>query len=225
MKIKEMAMVERPREKMIKYGSGVLSNSELLAIVLKTGTREKSVMDFADEILNHGADGLRSLMEMSYEELMEIKGIGIAKATGILATVELSKRFSASRVIDRGHIESVNDVVNLYMEEMRYFKKEYFRAILLDSKGKIISTDNVSVGDLSSSVVHPRETFVNAIKRSAASIILLHNHPSGNPEPSEADIIVTKRLAESGELLGIKILDHIIIGDGTFFSMKSRGII
>ncbi|MEG0919450.1 MAG: DNA repair protein RadC [Anaerovoracaceae bacterium] len=225
MKINEMAMVERPREKMIKYGSEILSNSELLAIILKTGTRKKSVMDLADEVLNYGTDGLRSLMEMSFEELMQINGVGLAKATEILATIELGKRFSTSKVLDRGRIESVNDVVNLYMEEMRYFKKEYFRAILLDSKGKIISTVNVSVGDLSSSVVHPRETFVIAIKRSAASIILLHNHPSGNPEPSEADISVTKRLAESGELLGIKILDHIIIGDGTFFSMKSKGII
>ncbi|MEG0291984.1 MAG: DNA repair protein RadC [Anaerovoracaceae bacterium] len=225
MKIMKMASSERPREKMLLQGKEKLSNSELLAIIIKSGTKKSSALAVAEEVLNIGQNGLVDLMDVSIEELKCIEGIGVAKATELLAVTELSKRLASSYKTKNGAIESVQDVVGLLMEKMRHYKKEFFKTILLDSKGQIIMMDEISIGDLSSSVVHPRETFISAIKRSAASIILVHNHPSGNPEPSEADIKVTKRLIEAGELLGIKVLDHIIIGDGTYYSMKAEGII
>lgn len=225
MKIKEMSINERPIEKMVLYGKETLSNSELIAILLKTGTTKLSSLQLAERVINQNADGLRNLANITLEELMDIDGIGQAKAATIVATVELGKRISASEAIQRGKISCVEDVVDIFMERLRYLKKEKFEVLLLDTKGNIISSENISVGDLCSSVVHPRETFKSAIKRSAAAIIFVHNHPSGDPTPSNEDIAITKRLIEAGNILGISVLDHIIIGDGVFVSMKASDLI
>ncbi len=225
MKIKEMSINERPIEKMVLYGKETLSNSELIAILLKTGTTKLSSLQLAERVINQNADGLRNLANITLEELMDIDGIGQAKAATIVAAVELGKRISASEAIQRGKISCVEDVVDIFMERLRYLQKEMFEVLLLDTKGNIISSENISVGDLCSSVVHPRETFKSAIKRSAAAIIFVHNHPSGDPTPSNEDIAITKRLIEAGNILGISVLDHIIIGDGVFVSMKASDLI
>lgn len=215
---------ERPREKMLVLGREALSNSELLAILLKNGTKKESVLTLANKLLNHNQGGLRYLADLSIEELMEFDGIGMAKACEIHAALELGIRISQTKIPSLGVITEAEDVVKIFMEEMRYFKKEVFKILLLDNKGKIISREIVSMGDLSSSIVHPRETFRSAVKRSAASVILVHNHPSGNPTPSEEDIRATKRIVEAGNILGIAVLDHIIIGDGTYVSLNAKGL-
>ncbi len=225
MKIKDMLLFERPREKMVFYGKEALSNAELLALLIKTGTSKESALNIAEKMLNINAEGLRGLSENSVEELSQFEGIGIAKASVILAAVELGKRISAWETLDRQNIKSVHDVVDIFMENMRYLKKEYFETLLLDAKGSIIAKETISVGDLCSSIVHPRETFKSAVKRSAAAVIFVHNHPSGDPSPSDEDVKTTNRLIEVGNILGISVLDHIIIGDGTFISMKSKGMI
>lgn len=215
---------ERPREKMLVQGRESLSNSELLAILLKNGTKKEGVITLANRLLNYDQGGLRNLAELSIEELLKFDGIGIAKACEIHAAIELGIRISQTHVPHLGVISQAEDVVKIFMEEMRYYKKEVFKILLLDNKGKIISRETVSIGDLSSSIVHPRETFRSAVKRSAASIILVHNHPSGNPTPSREDKLVTQRIVEAGNILGIKVLDHIIIGDGTYVSLNAKGL-
>ena len=222
--IKQMAEDERPREKLVKYGANSLSNTELLAILIRTGTKNASAIDVAQQILSTNQNGLRVLTDSTVEELSSIKGIGLSKAAQMLAAIELGKRLA---VISNNiqSIKSPKDVSNLFMEEMRYYKKEYFKILLLNTKNEIITSDLVSIGSLNSSLVHPREVFVNAIKKSASSIILVHNHPSGNTRPSEEDINITKRLIEVGKIIGIDVLDHIIIGDGSYCSLKEQAII
>ena len=213
MKIREMVKDERPREKMAMYGRQTLTNSELLAILIKTGTERRGVLDIADEII-HKSGGIRMLAEYSLEELAAFEGIGRAKACVILAAVELGSR-----------IKDAGDVADVFLEKLRYMKKERFESLLLDAKGNIISCELISMGDLMSSPVHPRETFQAAVKRGAAAVILVHNHPSGDPTPSDDDIKITKRLKEAGDILGISVLDHVIVGDGNYVSLRNLGII
>ena len=224
MKIKGLPEGERPREKMMYQGKESLSNGELMAILLRTGTREKSALELAGDILSFSDEGLPYLSECTPEELASIKGVGIAKACQIMAAVELGKRASTYPRKDRSEIGSPADIVNLFMEKMRYYKKEHFCVLLLNTKGKVIEEVEVSIGDLNSTMIHPREVFHKAVRRSAASVVLIHNHPSGDPSPSMEDIETTERLMESARILGISIVDHIIIGDGVYTSLKSEGL-
>ncbi|KAB3531604.1 RadC family protein [Alkaliphilus serpentinus] len=219
--IKKLPEWERPREKLLNYGANKLSNSELLAILLSTGYKEQSAISLAEKILAQD-EGLRVLTNSTVQELSKIKGIGLAKSSQLIAAVELGKRIALSTKANNYKIKGPEDVTALIMEEMRYLKKEYFNIFLLNTKNEVISIENISVGNLSSSIVHPREVFISAIKRSSSSIILVHNHPSGDPTPSKEDINITKRLLEAGDLLGIKVLDHIIIGDGIYISLKEK---
>jgi DNA repair protein RadC len=223
--IKEMIESERPREKMIQFGVGNLSNAELLAILIRTGTKEASAIELAQRILSCDPTGIHYLTSCTVEELSQIKGIGSAKACQLIAAIELGKRIAASKETTRPCIKTPSDIVNIYMEEMRYYKKEYFKIVLLNTKNEIISSENVSIGSLNASLVHPREVFITAIKKSAASLVLLHNHPSGNPQPSKEDISITKRLSEAGKIIGIDIIDHIIIGNGSYISLKEQSIL
>lgn len=223
--IKKMPLSERPREKMVTYGCQSLSNAELLAIILSTGTREKTAIDLASAVLNMSTEGLRSLADTTIEELSQVKGIGLAKASQIIAAVELGKRIALTTKVNNYKIKSPEDVSNLLMEEMRYLNKEVFNILLLNTKHNVIAIENISVGSLNASIVHPREVFNRAIKRSSSAIILAHNHPSGDPKPSGEDISITKRLIEAGTIIGINVLDHIIIGDGVYFSMKEQELI
>ncbi|WP_269902676.1 RadC family protein [Crassaminicella thermophila] len=223
--IKDMAESERPREKLLMSGANALSNAELLAILIRTGTKETSAIDLSQRILSASDDGLRYLADCTIEELSQIKGIGVAKACQVVAAIELGKRLAMSSAKAKININSPRDIVKIFMEEMRYYKKEYFKIMLLNTKNEIISIENISIGSLNSSLVHPREVFVRAIRKSAASLVLIHNHPSGNPKPSNEDIKITQRLIEAGKIIGIEILDHIIIGDGIYISLKEISMI
>jgi DNA repair protein RadC len=222
--IKELPAEERPREKLLKYGEEILSNAELLALIISTGKRDRTAVELSQDILNYFG-GLRSLVSLSIEEITEIKGFGLAKATKLRAVIELSKRLYASRKEDKKVIKSPQDVAELLMPEMRFLKQEIFKIVLLDVKNQLIAIPQISKGGLSSSIVHPREVFKEAIRRSSAAIILAHNHPSGIPEPSNDDIKISKRLIDSGKIIGIDVLDHVIIGDDRYISMKEEGII
>ncbi|NLJ87128.1 MAG: DNA repair protein RadC [Firmicutes bacterium] len=216
-------MDERPREKLLEHGCESLSNRELLAIILRVGTRRQSALSLADQVLAHFGS-LRELREARCEELQAIEGIGLAKAAQILAALELGRRVQAS-VRMPTVVRTPQDASDLVMEHLRYLDREVMRLLLLDSKHQVIATPVVSVGTLNASMVHPREIFKECIRRSAAAVIAVHNHPSGDPSPSSEDIQVTKRLFQAGEILGIDLLDHIIIGDNRFVSMKEAGFL
>jgi len=221
--IKDMPETMRPREKLLKNGEMSLSDAELLAIVLGMGTRNVSALELANFLLAK-YKGLRGLKEACLEELIGERGIGPAKAVGIKAAIGLGRRLALD-VQEKIPIKSPEDVKNIVMEEMRYFDREHFRSLYLDRKGGLMVMEDVSIGSLHSSIVHPREVFKTAVKKSAASIILVHNHPSGDPTPSKEDIDVTNRLIEAGKIMGIEVLDHIVIGEGTYCSLKARGLI
>lgn len=222
LRIKEMVMAERPRERMQSEGVGALSNEELLAIILRTGSKEKSALDLAKELLSKEKNGIRYLSNCSLEELCQIKGIGIGKASQVLATIEIGKRISKSKMINIGCLKSPTDVADYVMEDLKYLTQEHFKTVFLNTKNEIIAYETISIGTLNASIVHPRDVFNQAIRRSAANVILVHNHPSGNPKPSTEDIKITKRLKEAGDIIGIKVLDHIIVGDGSYYSMKEK---
>jgi len=224
MQIKSLPASERPVEKACTIGIEKLSNAELIALIIHTGTKNKSAIRLAEDVLARLPGGISDLSSFCLEELLCIEGIGRTKASTILAAVELGKRISATPRPEYFSIESSDDVAGLFMEELRYVKKEHFKSVLVNAKGDIISIENISVGELSSTVVHPREVFNMAIRKSAAAIIFVHNHPSGDPRPSSEDIKTTERLIESGQILGIRVLDHIIIGDGMFSSMRGMGL-
>ena len=225
MNIKQMPSEEKPREKLLREGSDRLSTTEILAILINSGTKEISALEIAAQLLSMDKRGVRFLAECSPEELGRIKGMGQAKICTVLAAVELGKRIAAAPVRDRNLIRSSSDIADPFMEKMRYYKKEHFVSLMINAKGEIIEETEVSIGDLCSSSTHPREVFVDAVKRSAGSVVFLHNHPSGDPSPSDTDIHTTKRLIEAGTILGIPVLDHIIIGDGIYVSMKAMGLI
>ena len=219
--IKDIIKEERPRETLLKKGETYLSDSELLAILINNGTRDKSAITLAREIIET-SDGIRNLSNITVEELSKIKGIGLAKACRIISALELGRRVSVASEMQKFKISSPQDIGNVYMEELRYKKKEIFRVVLLNTKNVIIGSKDISEGSLNASIVHPREVFLEAIKKSANKMILMHNHPSGDPTPSSEDINITKRLISAGQIVGIEILDHVIIGDGSFYSFKEN---
>ena len=225
MKIRQLPEDERPREKLLKDGSDKLSTAEVLAILVGSGGAKRSALDIAAEILSLDRRCVAYLGECRPEEIMSVKGVGRAKACEILAAVELGKRIAACPREERRTITTSADIAAAVMEKMRYYKKEHFVCMLINAKGEIIEETCISVGDLCSSVTHPREVFVDAVRRSAGSVVFIHNHPSGDPSPSDADIQTTKRLMEAGMILGLPVLDHIIIGDGEYISMKAKGLI
>jgi DNA repair protein RadC len=222
--IKSIPEDDRPQEKLLKYGANNLSNSELIAVILRTGSKEENVVKLSQRILNEDGKGLRNIAEGTVEKFKSFKGINDVKAAQLMAVAELSKRISTLK-IEKIKISSPSDAALVLMEEMRYYKKEYFKIILLDTKNNIKKVSEISVGSLNSSIVHPREVFSEAVVNSASSIILVHNHPSGESEPSHEDVVLTNRLDECGKILGIKVLDHIIIGDGVFYSFKEEGLL
>ena len=227
LRIKELPLGERPYEKLEKYGQEALSNAELMAIIIKTGTKKATSVDIGRRILKKysGNKGLSFLYDISLEELKSIKGIGRVKAIQLKAAVELGKRVFNPGSNDNKFISCPADVSKLVMDEMRYLKQEHFRVIMLNTKNYVLKILNVSVGTLDISIVHPRDVFSEAIREKCSSIILVHNHPSGEPTPSKEDITATKRIIKSGEILGIEVLDHIIIGDGKYISLKESGIV
>ncbi|MEI7025237.1 RadC family protein [Paenibacillus sp. y28] len=220
--LREVPQEERPRERMLQYGASALSHAELLAILLRTGTVSESAVHLAQRVLNE-VGGIRNLVEARTEQLTAVRGIGQAKALQIQAGIELGRRLTRTGLNETVTIRAPHDVWQLLAEELRYFQKEHFVCLFLNMKNHVIGRETLSIGSLNASIVHPREVFLAAIKRSSASIICVHNHPSGDPSPSEEDVSVTRRLAEAGEIIGIEVLDHIIIGDKSFISLKEHG--
>lgn len=221
--LRDIPNEERPRERMMKYGSGALSQAELLAIILRTGTRQESVIHMAQRMLGE-VGGIRGFMDLSLEELTKMRGIGPAKAVQIKAGIELGQRLAVMRQPETAIIRSPRDAADVVMEQLRYLQKEHFVCLFLNTKNHIIAQETLSMGSLNASIVHPREVFRAAIKCSSASIVCVHNHPSGDPTPSSEDILITSRLCKAGELVGIDVLDHIVIGDGEFVSLKEQGL-
>lgn len=221
--IKDLPEDLRPRERLLSAGPQALTNGELLAILLGTGTLKETAMDLANRLLHRG--GLRFLTEATVEDLRSFKGLGLAKATQIKAAVELGRRIASTSPESRPSIGSPEDVSRLVMEEMRFLDKEHFRAIALNTKNQVLGIENISIGSLSSSIVHPRELFKALIRKSAAAVVLIHNHPSGDPTPSKEDREITRRIVEAGKLLGIEVLDHVIIGDNRYTSLKELGYV
>lgn len=213
----------RPRERMEEYGAKALANHELLAILLRTGTKELNVMQLAMEVLGN-FDDLFMFKQASIEELMEIKGIGKTKAIEVTAAIEFGSRVSRSTQVKQGVVSSSRIVGEMLLEELGGLHQEKVMALYLNTKNEILKKETIFIGSLNSSVAHPREIFRGSVRYAAARIILAHNHPSGNPEPSEADIAFTKRMVTAGELMGIELLDHVIIGEHTYISLKEHGV-
>lgn len=227
--IREWPEDERPREKMQRQGAASLTNAELLALIIRTGDTAtgKSAIDLGRDIISHFGENLRELGSADISEITAIKGIGPAKATGIKAAFTLSARFQARKLEHLDRFTSPRQVFDYFHHEFRDSRKEYFLVLLLDGKNRIIRRVQVSEGSLNQSIVHPREVFIPAVKESAAAMILVHNHPTGDPAPSPEDIAITRRLKEAGEIMGIKVLDHIIVGDGedAYLSFVERGLL
>ena len=222
--IHDLPLSERPRERLQKYGAQSLSAQEILALILGRGISGESVMVTAQRLLSKFGN-LKTVAAASLEELSQIRGIGLAKAAQIKAASELARRIESNMdASQKPVIKTPENVVELVKSGLRGHKKEHFLVIMLDTRSRLIKVSEVSVGSLDSSIVHPREVFREAISASAASVIFAHNHPSGDTTPSDDDIKLTKRLEQAGELMGIDVLDHIIIGGDSYQSMKRQGI-
>jgi DNA repair protein RadC len=223
--IKEWPEDERPRERLLKYGVDGFSDAQLLAIIIRNGREGRSAVDLGMELLEKfgGLDGIAQAGINEIRGKKGVKGIGPAKIAEIKAAIELGRRHQKPSLAGASFCSS-GDVVSYYQPRMKDLKKEMFRCALLDTKNKIIRDEVVSVGSLTASLVHPRETFKAAIRESAAAVIFIHNHPSGDIKPSQEDILLTRRLVQAGEVLGIQVLDHIIIGDGSHFSFRDNGL-
>lgn len=221
--LKEWPETERPRERLIKEGASALSDAQLLAIVLRTGSNGKTVVDTAIELINRFG-GLKGIEEASVTELKSFPGLGIAKIAQIKAAFELGRRILRESC-EQQVFNSASLVYKYFSPKLNGLKKEIFTTLLLDTKLKLIREVKVSEGTLTQALIHPREIFKEAVKESAYAVILVHNHPSGDPTPSEQDIEITKKLKKASEILEISLLDHVIIGNGRYFSMKENNII
>lgn len=221
MKIKEFPVADRPRERLFALGTQALSDTELLALVINTGAPGETALDLARRLLV--GRGLRGLVNSPAEELSVINGIGPAKAARIQAALELGRRLGNS-FQERPVIRGPQDAAGLLMDSMRFLEQENFRILVLNTKNQVMASELISVGGLNFASLTPREVFKGPMRRGAASVILSHNHPSGDPTPSPEDIEITKRIQEAGRLLGIEVLDHLVIGDNRFVSLRERGL-
>ena len=221
--IRDLPVDLRPRERIIYTGAGSLSNAELVAIILRMGGRGENVIRMAERLLSQFV-GLPGLAQASFDELCHVHGIGTAKAAQIKAALELGRRLLATAPHERPQVRSPADVANLLMLEMGLLEQEHLRAVLLDTKNVVLRVANVYAGNLNTAVVRVGEVFREAIRANCASIIVVHNHPSGDPTPSPEDVRVTEQLVEAGRLLDIEVLDHLVIGRNRYVSLKERGL-
>ena len=223
--VKELPVTERPYEKCEKYGPGILSDAELIAVIIRTGSKKERSIDLATKVLNYNSanPGLIGLNYMSFKDWVSIHGIGRVKAIQLLCVTELSKRMSKSTRVDRKQFVNPEVVAEYYMEDLRFLQQEKVILLMLDTKSKLSKDMEMTSGTVNASLLSPREIFLIALKHEAVNIILLHNHPSGDPTPSREDIHSTKRIREAGNLVGIKLMDHIIIGDNKYVSLGEEG--
>ncbi|MCE5038258.1 RadC family protein [Staphylococcus auricularis] len=223
MRINELASSQKPRERLLNYGATYLSHAELLAILLNTGRKGVSSLEIANELLL-SVENLKEIKQLSIDELKKFKGIGLYKAIILKAAFELGERMHSGSIDEKIKITSPNDVAQFMMGKLQDLTQEHFVVLFLNAKNIVIKQKVIFIGTLTSSVVHPREVFHEAIKASSHAIIVVHNHPSGDVTPSEADKITTARLRQCGEVLGIDVLDHIIIGDQKYLSLVEAGL-
>ena len=221
--LKNWPIDERPRERLLKQGADKLSDAQLLGIILRTGAGGKTAIDVGRELLDRFG-GIAGIARAGIAELYSVQGIGPAKAAEIKAAIELGRRHQRPTLAGASLCAS-QEVAEYFHPRLRDVKKEEFRCVLLDTKNRVIREETVSTGSLTASLVHPRETFKTAVRESAAAVIFVHNHPSGDTRPSQEDILLTRRLVQAGDLLGIKVLDHVIVGDGGHFSFRDSGLL
>lgn len=221
--VREMPEEERPRERLKQLGAEVLRDAELIAVLFRTGTREMGAVALAEQTLRHFG-GLRHVAQASVSELCAVKGLGTVKAVELKAALELGKRLATFTADQRPQISKAEDVAKLLMVRFKDLETEHFKSILLNTRNEVMKVVDVSAGGLDATSCHPRDVFRQAIREGASAVIVCHNHPSGNPEPSKSDIAVTERLSEAAEILGLRFLDHIIFGDGRYTSMKERNL-
>ena len=222
--VHDLPPAERPRERLLQLGPEALSVQELLALILGRGVRGESVMVTAQQLLSRFGD-LQSIANSSLEELCQVKGIGLAKASQITAAFELGRRLESYPEKGKAIVRSPENVLNEVRSRLKGRKKEHFLTLFLDTRNQVLGVAPVSVGSLDSSLAHPREVFKEAISANAASVIFVHNHPSGDPQPSEDDIKLTRRLVEAGNIVGIEVLDHVIVADKVCASLKGMKLI
>ncbi|MHB8846167.1 MAG: RadC family protein [Nitrospirota bacterium] len=221
--LKNWPAAERPRERLLQQGASTLSDAQLLGIILRTGTGGRTAVDVGRDLLERFG-GLSGIAQAGIKELTGVPGIGDAKAAEIKAAIELGRRHQKPTMAGASFCAS-QEVADFYQPRLRDARKEEFRCILLDTKNRLIREETVSTGSLTASLVHPRETFKSAVRESAAAVIFVHNHPSGDIKPSQEDILLTRRLVQAGDLLGIRVLDHVIVGDGGHFSFRDSGLL
>jgi len=214
---------ERPRERLLRHGADSLSDAQLLAIIIRSGEGGRTAIDLGRELLDR-CGGLDGIAQAGIREVCAVKGIGPAKAAEIKAAIEIGRRHQRPAMAGASFCSS-RDVAEYYRPRLKDVKKEMFHCALLDAKNKVLRNEVVSVGTLTASLVHPRDTFKSAIRESAAAVIFVHNHPSGDTKPSQEDILLTRRLVQAGDILGIRVLDHIIVGDGDHFSFRDNGLL
>ena len=214
----------RPRERMALLGTDKLTDVELLAILISTGNKETNVLELASQVLQ-AHKGITGLQNLTLSELTQEKGIGKAKATTILAAVELGKRVHNSTVAYRSVINGSSDAGVLLESRMRHLDREHFCVVLLSANNAVIGIETISIGTLTNTQVHPREVFKQAIRQSASGVILAHNHPSGDSVPSDEDLYLTERLVESGQIIGIHVIDHIIVGEDSYYSFRDNNLL
>ena len=225
--MKEMLKEERPYEKCLQNGASSLSDAELLAVILRSGIKGKNSLELARTLLqsDSGEDGLLNIHQLSLDKLKSIKGIGTVKAVQILCLSELAKRLSKAKAREKLTFTFPSSIADYYMEEMRHQKQEHMKLLMLNTKSQLIGETNISKGTVNAALVSPRELFIEALDKEAVSIILLHNHPSGDPAPSKADILLTKRVKDAGALIGVELLDHIIIGNNCYMSFAEEKLL
>ena len=225
--MKEMACEERPYERCERFGASNLTDSELLAVLLRTGTRGENALQLADKILHpvFSQKGVLNLHQWTYEQLMQIKGIGKVKAIQILCLAELSRRLAKATAQEGLNFSNPASIARYYMEDLRHANQEQMKLLLLNTKSRLIGETDISKGTVNSAVNSPRELFVEALQKNAVSIVLLHNHPSGDPTPSKEDVLITRRIQEAGRLIGVELLDHIVIGDNCYVSLREKGLV
>lgn len=223
--VRDMPESERPREKMLAQGVTSLSNTELLAVLIASGSGGDSALSLASKVLAAEGGSLPGLSACHPEEFMRIAGIGTAKACTITAALELGRRAATMPARPRRAVGTPRDAAELFMGEMRYLKKEVMEVALVNVKNELITRERVAIGGLNAAVTQPREVFGGAIRKGAYGVILAHNHPSGDPTPSAEDVSITKQLKRAGEILGIAVIDHIVVGDGCFVSFAERKLL
>ena len=224
--MKKIPDMERPYEKCQRFGASALSDAELLAVVLRTGSHGETVIGLAQRILyRSGEDGILGLHRFSMEQLVKIRGIGKVKAIQLICILELARRLSKASVSESLSFTSPASIAEYYMEDLRHESQEVMKLIMINSKGRLISETEISKGTVNASLITPREIFIEALLRQAVAVVAMHNHPSGDPTPSSEDILLTKRIKEAGSIIGVELLDHIIIGNNCYVSLREKGIL